>query len=87
MKLKENFILREIAGEAMLVPTGAESARINGFISLNPVGALICKALEGGAEPDELIKAVTDQFEIDADTAERDVNAFLDKLRENGIAE
>ena len=33
MKVSKDFILREIAGEYILVPTGASAAKINGLLS------------------------------------------------------
>lgn len=35
MKIVKEFVLREIAGEAILVPTGATSQDFNGMISLS----------------------------------------------------
>lgn len=55
MKLNQNFVLREIAGEAMLVPTGEISAKINGFIALNEVGAVIVKKLAECCEISDIV--------------------------------
>ncbi len=85
MKLNENFILREIAGEVMLVPTGAEAAKINGFVAVNGVGAVILKKLSVGADINEIVQTVTDEFDTDAETALRDIEKFLDGLRKSGI--
>lgn len=87
MKLNKNFVLREIAGEVMLVPTGEMSAKINGFVALNGVGALIVKKLNDGAELSEIVAAVTDEFDTDTETATDDVRHFLETLVEKGIAE
>lgn len=85
MKLNKNFVLRDIAGEVMLVPIGKEAANIGGFIALNDVGALIVKKLSEGCERADLIKAVTDEFEIDESTAERDTDIFIAALNEKNI--
>ena len=85
MKLNPNFVLREIAGEAMLVPTGEISAKINGFIALNEVGAIIVRKLAEGCEMSDIVKAVTDEFDVDEETALRDSESFLKGLRENEV--
>ena len=41
MKASKDFILREIAGEYILVPAGAASAKLNGLITLNELGWFI----------------------------------------------
>ena len=38
MKASKEFILREIAGEHILVPIGTAAANFNGLISMNEVG-------------------------------------------------
>lgn len=85
MKLNQNFVLREIAGEAMLVPTGEISAKINGFIALNEVGAVIVKKLAEACEISDIVKALTDEFDVDEETALRDAESFLKGLRENEV--
>ncbi len=85
MKLNKNFVLRDIAGEIMLVPIGEEAARIGGFIALNDVGAVIVRKLSEGCERDDLIKAITDEFEVDSETAAHDTDSFLAVLKEKGI--
>ena len=35
MKVSKDFILREIAGEYILVPTGISATKINGLITMN----------------------------------------------------
>ena len=41
MKVSKEFILREIAGEHILVPIGIAAANFNGLISMNEVGRFL----------------------------------------------
>ena len=41
MKVSNEFILREVAGEYILVPVGAAAVKFNGLITLNEIGAFI----------------------------------------------
>ena len=43
MKIKENFILRKIAGDDVVVPIGENIADFNGAITLNETAALLWK--------------------------------------------
>ena len=46
MEFKKEFILREIVGEAVLIPTGATAAQFNGLMSVNELGKFIWENYE-----------------------------------------
>lgn len=85
MKLKSTIILRKIAGETILVPVGEDAVRVNGLITVNEVGALICDQLKEERTMDELIAAVTEQFDVDEQTAQTDIASFIHILEENDL--
>lgn len=81
MKLKNGFMLKEIAGECVVVATDA-SLNLDGMITLNETAKTIWQTLEKGAEMDDLVQALTDEFEVDADKARKAAEAFVAKLEE-----
>lgn len=81
MKLKNGFMLKEIAGECVVVATDA-SINLDGMITLNETAKTIWQTLEKGAEMDDLVQALTDEFEVDADKARKAAEAFVAKLKE-----
>lgn len=85
MKLKSTIILRKIAGETILVPVGEDAVRVNGLITVNEVGALICEQLREERTVDALVAAVTAQFDVDAQTARTDIASFIHTLEENDL--
>lgn len=85
MKLTENFILRNIAGEDMLIPLGETSAALSGIVTLNGTAAVIWKALTENCTKAHAIEAVLQTYEIDGDTARNDVDAFWDRLVALGL--
>ena len=85
MKLTENFILRNIAGEDMLIPHGETSAALSGIVTLNGTAAVIWKALTENCTKAHAIEAVLQTYEIDGDTARNDVDAFWDRLAALGL--
>ena len=87
MKLKYEFVVREIVGEYVLVPVGEAALRFGGMITTSEVGAFLINALKNDVSRDELIDAVLAEYEVDAKTAETDVDEFLAKLDELGIIE
>ena len=82
MKLKEGFILREVAGEYIVVPSGT-TLDLNMMITLNETGKLLWEKLEQGAEAEDLIKALLGEYDVNEEDAKAHVAAFVDKLREN----
>lgn len=85
MKLNSDFILRQIAGEYMLVPTGEQAALTDGIITLSPVAAEIWKALEQGKDREGILKVILDAFDTDCETASNDLDEFLTQLTRLGL--
>lgn len=82
MKIKEGFIIREVAGSYIVVAVGNAVKEFNGIINLNETGAFLWKALEKGATEEELLKAMLEEYDVDEETARSDINAFIQKLQE-----
>lgn len=87
MKIKEGFILRTVAGQNVVVPVGSNTMNFNAAITLNDSAAFLWKQLESEKTEAELLKAMTDEYEIDSATAKSDITVFLNVLREHGIIE
>lgn len=82
MKAKGELILREIAGEQILIPVGETALRIKGMISLTESGALLWNRLQSECSEENLVDAIMNEYDIDRETALDDVQAFLSQLRE-----
>ena len=88
MKLREGFILRDVAGNSFVVSRGALCAEFHGMITLNETGKFIWKMLEKGAEKDEIIEALCAEYEVDdKNIVVADVDAFIEKLEKDNIIE
>ena len=87
MKLKENFVLRQILGSWTVLPLGAATVDFNGMLTLNDSGALLWKRLEQGAGREDLADALTAQYDVDREQALADVDEFYAILVRAGCAE
>lgn len=86
MKLSENFVLKNIAGENVVMPVGDAVGKINGMIKLNPSAKIIWNALEDDKDFDGILEEMKKAFSgVDEATLEDDINYFLNKLREHEI--
>lgn len=85
MKRNTNFILREIAGENILVATGEAAQIFNGMITLNEVASFIWNNIDECKTVDKLIASILDEFDIDDETARRDIESFTAELIRIGM--
>lgn len=87
MKIKDGFMLREIAGSWIVVPLGQRVVEFNGLMTLSESGALIWKRLEKGADTDELVDAILSEYVIDEATARADIEELVHAISEKGLIE
>lgn len=85
MNLNKDFILRNIAGESILVATGSATQDFNGMITLNEVATFILENIDECETEEVLVEKVLEEFEIDEETAISDVREFLDQAIKLGI--
>lgn len=86
MKIKEGYILRQVAGENIVIPSG-EDLDLNLMISLNDTGCFLWKRLATGAGEEDLVRALLEEYEVEEPRARASVGAFLARLREHGCLE
>ena len=87
MKIKNGFVLREIAGECVVVALGEASKTFNGIIKLNETGRIIWQMLSDGSERDAVIETILQEYEIDRETVEMDFDRFVEILKGANILE
>jgi len=84
LKLKEGFVLRQVAGETVVIPSGNE-INLNMMITLNETGEFLWDYLTRGTDAEELVAALLGEYDVDETTARSSVDAFVAKLNEYGF--
>ena len=84
MKLKSGFVLKEIAGECVAVPTEA-ALNFDGMIALNQTAKTIWLILAEGAEREDIIRKLTEEYGITEELAAKATDMFVDRLGELGF--
>lgn len=87
MKIKENFVLRNVADEYIVMPTSDNIAKFEGAVALNEVSAFIFEKLQNPISKDDLVIALLNEYDVDAQTAAEDVDALISKFEAMGIIE
>ena len=85
MKIKNGYIMREVAGENVVIAVGEAARDFKGMIRLNPTGAFLWKLLESDTDETAMLAAMLDKYDIDEDTAKRDITAFISSVKGAGL--
>ncbi len=85
MKINKAMTLRTVAGENILVPNANVVLDLNGLFIVTETGAFIWQVLPDAQNQEEIVDKLLEEYEIDRETAEKDVAEFLEKLKSFGI--
>lgn len=86
MQIKEGYIIKKVSDKYIVIPSLEESVNFTGIITLNNSGKLLFKALQANnMTVDSLKDLLTNEYEIDNETARKDVSTFIDILKVNNL--
>lgn len=86
MKIKDGFELREVCGEKVILACGMNNIDFSKIISLNETAAFLWTvAIEQEFTEDMLVKALLEEYEVDDETARRDVANVMSRWKEIGL--
>jgi len=74
-------MLREVAGQWVVVPLGEKVVEFNGIMTLTESGAMLWKVMEQGTNINSLIEILLQEYDIDSVTAAEDINEFIKELQ------
>jgi hypothetical protein len=87
MKIKSGYLLREVAGQFIVVPVGNQAISFNGIITLNKSGKVIWEVMQKETSVEEIVQALKKVFEVSDEVANKDVNTFLETLKKHSLVE
>ena len=82
MRVKSNYIFRRIADEDLLIPTGEAALTTKGLIALSESGSLLYQKLQRECTREDLVAALTAEYDVPEAVAAEDVDAFLNQMRQ-----
>ena len=85
MRINKEFVIREIADDFIIVPTGSTALQFNGLMTVNEVGAFLWKLLQQETTEEALVQNVVSEYDVEEETARQDIEEFLQQLRNNCI--
>lgn len=81
----EDFLLREIAGEYIIIPTGKSVSKVSGMITVSETSAFIWNLLDTPRTLEELVSKTVDTYEVPAPRAQGDISQLLAELSAMGM--
>lgn len=88
MKAKTGFNLRNVCGEQVIVAEGRENIDFSNIISMNETSAYLWNAIQDkDFTVDDLVELLTQEYDVDKQTARKDAQALANQWLEAGICE
>ena len=85
MRVEKEFVLREIAGDYIIIPTGKTVLEFNGLVTVNEVGVSLWNMLQEEITFDGLVAGILEEYDVDESVAREDIREFLDRMIDSGI--
>lgn len=85
MKIKNGYILKEVAGRYFAVALG--DVNENKMITINESAKTIWDILSSDTTEDEIIRIMSDKYDAPTEVLRKDINNFIEILRRENILE
>lgn len=82
MRISDQFILRNVAGDNLLIPTGSSALDVKGLILLSESGVLLYNKIKSGCTKEDLVAALTTEYDVSVQEAAQDTDSFLEQMRQ-----
>lgn len=80
MKIKSGYVLKHVGEQIIVVPIGQVAVTFQGIITLNQTGKFLFESLQEETNFEKLVDKMVTNYDIDEQTAKRDIKTFIDKL-------
>lgn len=82
MKVRNNFILRKIVDDHLLIPTGETALKVQGMVALSESGSMLYQMLRSECSKADLLDAMLREYDVAPEVAAADIDSFLDQMRQ-----
>ena len=85
MNINSEYVMREIAGDTILIPIGDTINNFNGLVILNELAKFIWEKMPQAKDEEELLNYILDEYEVEREVAKSDLDEFLEMLKKENI--
>ena len=87
MRLKTGVILTKLEEETVVVAVGEAGKAFRGMMKMNETAAFLTELLKEEQDEDGLVGHLLREYQVDAETARRNVRYVVNQLSELGLME
>lgn len=87
MKIADGFVLKKVADSYVVVPVGENVVDFTSMITINESGEFIWRQLLEDTDTETVAAALCAEYEVDRETALKDVEAFVNILMDKKVLE
>jgi hypothetical protein len=84
---REDVVLREVAGEQLLVPIRNDPDGMQAIFALTGTGVFVWGLLDGQRSFEAILAMIQERYDVTPEEAEADLIAFLERLSAAGLVE
>lgn len=87
MRIKQGFVMRDVAGQAVVIATGDASRDFHGMVKFNQTAAVVWQGVEERLDVKAIAERLEAEYDVETGRAIADVEALLARMREQGFVE
>ncbi len=85
MKIKDGYILKDVAGEKIVIATGEQKLNFNGVMTFNSVGADVFNMLDGTNSVEDIANKIAEDYGVSVERVKTDVENLIKKMKEHNL--
>ena len=86
MKIKKDYVIKQIGKELVIVPIKDEAIRFNGIITVNKTGAFLFEQLQKeDLNEEQLVQRILENYEAEEKVVRKDIFDFIKISKEHQL--
>ncbi|MDE7105733.1 MAG: PqqD family protein [Anaeroplasmataceae bacterium] len=85
MPLNENYILKHVGKEYMIIPLADGGVDFSKVYNVSETGAFIYEQLKGNKTIDEIAELMVSEYEVSYEVVKADILEFINELKKRGM--
>lgn len=87
MKIRDGFILKDVAGSKIVIATGEQRMNFNGVITFNEVGAEVFNLLDGTNSVEDIVAKISSDYNAPVEIVKADIEKLIEKMKKHNLIE
>lgn len=87
MKIKDGFVLRDVANQTMVIAVGEASKSFKGMIKMNHTSKEIWNYIKEGLDVDQMVLKMNKMYDVDKEILKKDILHIIEILKTHHIIE